>query len=60
MSRLDDAKFAWKCWNRLSEIEQLLWNYYENEFLDFIMEEDRNYLGPLYEQKDPPLENSQL
>jgi succinate dehydrogenase flavin-adding protein (antitoxin of CptAB toxin-antitoxin module) len=59
MSRLDDAKFAWKCWNRLSEIEQLLWNYYENEFLDFIMEEDRNYLGPLYEQKDPPLESSQ-
>ena len=43
----------------LQKIEQLLWNYYENEFLDFIMEEDRNYLGPLYEQKDPPLESSQ-
>ena len=59
MSRLDDAKFAWKCCNRLSEIEQLLWKYYENEFLDFIMQEDRNYLGPLYEQKDPPLQSSQ-
>jgi len=59
MSRLDDAKFAWKCWNKLSEIGNLLWNYYGNEFLHFIMEEDKKHLGHLYERKDPPSETSQ-
>ena len=59
MSRLDDAKLAWKCWNMLSDIERLLWDHYENEFLDFIMEEDAKYLGPLYDHKDPILDSPQ-
>lgn len=40
MNKTDEAKLAWKAWNLLDELLQLLWDLYEEHFLQFIREEN--------------------
>ena len=42
MERQDrsEAKQAWILWQRLQELNDLLWDRYEKDFLDFLIEED--------------------
>ena len=40
MNKTEEAKLAWKTWNRLDELLQLLWDLYEERFLEFIREEN--------------------
>ncbi len=35
-----EAKRAWILWQLLQELNDLLWDRYEKEFLDFLIEED--------------------
>jgi hypothetical protein len=32
---ISEAKLAWLLWQRLQELSDLLWNRYDQEFLDF-------------------------
>jgi len=42
MQNKDEAKLAWILWQVISDLNQLLWDLYEDHFLDFIMEERDN------------------
>jgi hypothetical protein len=42
MQNKDEAKLAWILWQVISDLNQLLWDLYEDHFLDFIMEEREN------------------
>ena len=42
---LSEAKQAWLLWQLLQELSDLLWNHYEEEFLDFVLEEDMDLYG---------------
>jgi hypothetical protein len=36
-------KTAWVIWNLLSRLNDLLWDYYEQEFLTILSKDDRTY-----------------
>jgi hypothetical protein len=36
-------KIAWAIWNLLSRLNDLLWNYYEDEFLNILSNDDRTF-----------------
>lgn len=42
---LSEAKLAWLLWQLLQELSDLLWDHYEEEFLDFVLEEDMALYG---------------
>jgi hypothetical protein len=44
------SRLAWKIWNLLNECNDILWNLYEEEFLDFCMEDCSH--DPLYNYDD--------
>ncbi|MFP4165467.1 MAG: hypothetical protein ACLFVE_15955 [Chitinispirillaceae bacterium] len=33
-----EPQVAWRIWEKANELSDLLWEYYESEFLDFCME----------------------
>jgi len=37
---LSEGKRAWLLWQLLQELSDLLWNHYEEKFLDFALEEE--------------------
>jgi len=37
---LSEAERAWILWQLLQELNDLLWDRYEKDFLDFLIEED--------------------
>lgn len=49
---LGEARVAWGIFQRLEELSNLLWDCYEDEFLDFTMDEEEE--GP--EALEQPLE----
>ncbi len=40
IQNLIEAKRAWAIWNLLDELQERLWNRYEDEFLEFTRERD--------------------
>lgn len=36
----DEARQAWKLWNRLTDLNDQLWKFYETEFLAFYAEDE--------------------
>jgi hypothetical protein len=40
MERTQEAKIPWILWQLFLDIEEFLWQRYEDQFLDFIMEEE--------------------
>lgn len=42
---LSEAKRTWLLWQLLQELSDLLWDHYEEEFLDFVLEEDMALYG---------------
>lgn len=53
MNKTDEAKVAWKAWNLLDELHQLLWDLYEEPFLQFIREENLPEDNPSSIQDEP-------
>ena len=51
MNKIDEARLAWKTWNLIDELLQLLWDLYEEQFLQFIQEEN------LPTDKLPPIQD---
>lgn len=54
--KLDDipeARLAWTLWNLYDRLSNLLWQRYEREFLDFVLQEKQgndpqdNFLGEI-------------
>ena len=39
-----EVKFAWKIWHLISLLNDLIWDYYKNEFI----KQNRQYTGVLY------------
>lgn len=39
MTKIEEADFAWKAWNLFVDLQTFLWERYEKQFLDFIIEE---------------------
>ena len=37
---VSEAQLAWRIWQMLEELNSLLWNRYEDQFLSFAMEEE--------------------
>jgi hypothetical protein len=42
---LSEAKRAWLLWQLLQQLSDLLWDHYEEKFLDFVLEEDMDLYG---------------
>ena len=40
---LPEAKRAWLIAQMIEELNQLLWNHYEEDFITFLLEEDNPY-----------------
>lgn len=40
---LPEAKRAWLIAEMIEELNQLLWNHYEEEFIAFLLEEEPSY-----------------
>lgn len=48
MERTQETKIAWILWQLFLDIEEFLWQRYEDQFLDFIMEEqDKKHINQL-------------
>ncbi len=41
MHKIDEAKLAWRAWDLLGDLLQLLWDRYEREFMDFLCQEQQ-------------------
>jgi hypothetical protein len=43
------AQDAWRLWRQLNQLQELLWNAYEQQFMEFSIQEakDHNYCNPL-------------
>ncbi len=37
---LPEAKRAWLIWQLINELNELLWNHYDNDFSSFLLEEE--------------------
>ena len=53
MNETHEAKLAWKTWNLLDELHQLLWDLYEEPFLQSIREENLPKDRPSSIQDEP-------
>lgn len=47
MNKADQAELAWRVWELLGDLQQLLWDRYEREFMDFLCQEQAPRLTPL-------------
>ncbi len=58
MDQPQESKIAWLAWLLLDEVQTLLWDRYEKQFLDLMrQEQEQNYLKFLLNQ-EKPLESS--
>jgi hypothetical protein len=46
MHKADEAELAWRAWELLGDLQQLLWDRYEREFMDFLCQEQAPRLTP--------------
>jgi len=54
MDKTQEAKIAWLTWLLLDEIQALLWNRYDKQFLVFTrQEQEQNHLNFLLNQDEP-------
>jgi hypothetical protein len=61
MKKLTEAQLAWEIWNILAKLNDILWDHYEEEFMEIYLEEEQDkYLNSTYYQdsdtggKTPP------
>ena len=57
---LAEARLAWSIYQMLEELNRLLWDRYEDEFLAFATEEDEELASALQEQPLEPGGSSSL
>ena len=43
----NEVKFAWKIWHLISLLNDLIWEYYEDDFLQYQQQTDVLYRGNL-------------
>ncbi len=46
MDYFDESEMAWRLWNLMDDLQNLLWDCYEDAFLDFIKIEYNQKFGP--------------
>ena len=39
-TKKEEAQLAFELWERMAQLESILWNRYDKEFLDMIMDEE--------------------
>ena len=57
MKNENEIRFAWEIWHLISKLNDLIWEYYEDEFIDqHLKEYDEQYRGSLtdYMSLDDP------
>ena len=57
MKNENEIRFAWEIWHLISKLNDLIWEYYEDEFIDqHLKEYDEQYRGRLtdYMSLDDP------
>ena len=48
MKNENEIRFAWEIWHLISKLNDLIWDYYEDEFIDqHLKEYDEQYRGSL-------------
>ena len=47
MKNENEIKFAWKTWHLISLLNDLIWEYYEDEFLQYQQHSNMLYRGSL-------------
>ena len=51
MEELTEAQLAWEIWNILARLNDILWDRYEEEFMEIYLEEEEDkYLNSTYYQ----------
>ncbi len=47
MKNENEVQMAWEIWILINRLNNLLWNRYEDDFIDIDLQEDDPCLGPL-------------
>ena len=48
-----EVRLAWTLWNLIAKLNDLLWDRYEHQFIDFLMkEEEQNYWDTLADNQE--------
>jgi len=54
MKNKNEVMLAWKIWHLISRLNDLIWDYYENEFIhQHLKESDQLYRASLLDYIDP-------
>ena len=52
MEKRKDSRLAWKIWNLLDEFNSILWNVYEEEFMEFCQKDYTRDPAPDWKDDD--------
>lgn len=55
MSKEEEIQIAWTIWNLMARLNELIWNRYENEFVErYLKLEEEKYWASQVDE-DPPI-----
>jgi hypothetical protein len=57
MKHMEKSRIAWRVWNLLNEISDLLWVLYEEEFFHFCYEDETPECVNDHDNVDEPISN---
>ena len=52
MRKKNEIKIAWEIWNLISRLNDLIWDFYEEEFIEIYLKEEERKYWEVQKEKD--------